>query len=648
MQFAFIGGLWFALSLPFIVLLYLLKRRYTDTEVSSHLLWRRVLREQEANRPWQRLRRQLLLWLQLLAALLLVLALMQPFIWQNNVAKDHVVFVLDASASMHAEEAGTTRLEQAKTQILQYADEQAAKSDYSLLIMRDQPELLLRKESSASVLEAILDKVEPFFGRTEYKQAISLAASLTREDSNTELRIYTDKQWTEPASDIPFSVPVTFVDVANNPLLNHVSILQFGVNSNASSAVIRASATIKNWGQQPVSFEAAVYAVTSLTEVRQLSLNANEQKTFYFENLPSVEFYKLQLDLNDRFSEDQTSFAFLQGGGRKLAALLGSGSLFLEKALAVADIDVVRIQKSPDGSYPPPAGSSLDLLILDGVDPAGLVEPAWNKLLRSKPIWQFTSAATADNSNSATSNQANRESVEVQAANPPFIMADHPVTRYLTFQDSHFAAVKKLSPPDWGKPIVTAGEVPLVYAGSNQGISRLLFAFQLQQTDLPLRSEFPVLIQNSVEWLLKQQGGNLGRALAGEKKELPLSPEAERASWQRIEPIGEEFPAEFDDKSLNSIQTIPSMPGLYRFVETNMKGELVKSRYMEVAIDPRESNLNAKIETSIETDASVVKMEGIRKEKGDLSMISLIPWVTSLLMLLLLLEWEVYRRGHSV
>ena len=47
----------FALALPAILLMYLLKRRYPETEIASHLLWRRALREQEANRPWQRLRR---------------------------------------------------------------------------------------------------------------------------------------------------------------------------------------------------------------------------------------------------------------------------------------------------------------------------------------------------------------------------------------------------------------------------------------------------------------------------------------------------------------------------------------------------------------------------------------------------------------
>ena len=54
-----------ALALP-IILLYLLKLRRRETPVSSNFLWQQVLQDAEANTPWQRLRRNLLLFLQLL------------------------------------------------------------------------------------------------------------------------------------------------------------------------------------------------------------------------------------------------------------------------------------------------------------------------------------------------------------------------------------------------------------------------------------------------------------------------------------------------------------------------------------------------------------------------------------------------------
>ena len=59
-----------------IILLYILRLRRRETVVSSNFLWQQILRDNEANTPWQRLRRNILLLLQLIILALLVLALM--------------------------------------------------------------------------------------------------------------------------------------------------------------------------------------------------------------------------------------------------------------------------------------------------------------------------------------------------------------------------------------------------------------------------------------------------------------------------------------------------------------------------------------------------------------------------------------------
>ena len=99
-----------ALSIP-IILLYMLKLRRQDVLVSSTLLWQRLLRDREANAPWQRLRRNLLLLLQLLILALLTLALARPFIPTPTVVVGSVVILLDASASMQAADVAPMRFD---------------------------------------------------------------------------------------------------------------------------------------------------------------------------------------------------------------------------------------------------------------------------------------------------------------------------------------------------------------------------------------------------------------------------------------------------------------------------------------------------------------------------------------------------------
>ena len=50
------------LALP-ILLLYMLKLRRREVDVSSTLLWEMLLRDRQANAPWQRLKRNVLLFL---------------------------------------------------------------------------------------------------------------------------------------------------------------------------------------------------------------------------------------------------------------------------------------------------------------------------------------------------------------------------------------------------------------------------------------------------------------------------------------------------------------------------------------------------------------------------------------------------------
>ncbi|MCA9986938.1 MAG: BatA domain-containing protein, partial [Anaerolineales bacterium] len=85
-----------------IILLYMLRLRRQEMLVSSTMLWQRLLRDREANAPWQKLRRNLLLILQLLILALLVFALARPFLPVPSVISGSVVVLLDGSASMLA------------------------------------------------------------------------------------------------------------------------------------------------------------------------------------------------------------------------------------------------------------------------------------------------------------------------------------------------------------------------------------------------------------------------------------------------------------------------------------------------------------------------------------------------------------------
>ncbi|WP_248924544.1 vWA domain-containing protein [Paenibacillus hamazuiensis] len=719
MQFQSLVGLWFGLALPAIVLMYILKRKYIDTEVPSSLLWNRVLHNLEANRPWQKLRRHWLLILQLLAASLLVLALMQPFVWTAHGAKSHVVLVVDRSASMAAivpgdpgatgdgkenraggtggsgvtetgpagstgaagggkqaagavkssaagDDTPLTRLELAKRQAAEYVRDGAGGSPVTVLAMGAQPEVLVSRETKADAVLAAIRGIEPFYGKTAYKETMSLASALTQNETDAEIRLFTDAEWTENAAGLAFSAPVHVEPVGG--AARNIGIVQFGVKQGAGVSGTAASgiAVLKNDADIGQEAEVTLQAGGTLADSRRVPLEPGEQRTISFDDLPIADFYKIELGNADEFAADNRAFAFLSENRAKKALLLTEGNLFLEKALQLAGVEVVKVRAASMAA--PPQGE-FDMVVLDGTEAASVAGEPWQRLLGQKPVWYIRSGFAGNETN------------------PPagdFRIADHPVTKYISFQDTHLAKLWQPESVPWGQPIVSLGAQPFIYAGSEKGQPRLLFAFDLHQSDLPLRAEFPVLVQNAADWLGSAQAKSLGRAVAGEKKEIPVSPKAVSAEWVPLDvPGGSALTAEQAAGAVLSGQTVPNRPGLYQFVEREADGS-EKKTLLEVTVDPQETRINERKElvfarqgaqsdaagsgvpASAPTGAASVDTAGkassapssagsppasgadAGKEAADRTRYPLLPWIVALIIIIVLAEWEVYRRGHSV
>src|SRR5512140_1772590 len=100
---------------PLVLAMYLLKLRRDRSVVPSTLLWHRLVSDVEANAPWQRLRRSLLLLLQLLLVAILAILAARPFVERPAGLAGDLVLVVDTSASMQSTDVTPTRLDAAKT-----------------------------------------------------------------------------------------------------------------------------------------------------------------------------------------------------------------------------------------------------------------------------------------------------------------------------------------------------------------------------------------------------------------------------------------------------------------------------------------------------------------------------------------------------
>src|SRR3954452_22577531 len=101
---------------PSLLLLYFLKLRRREMLISSTILWKKAIQDLQVNAPFQKLRRNLLLFLQLLLLALLLFALAKPVPNFTPTPAQTTVIFIDRSASMSAKtgDGKMTRLDEAK------------------------------------------------------------------------------------------------------------------------------------------------------------------------------------------------------------------------------------------------------------------------------------------------------------------------------------------------------------------------------------------------------------------------------------------------------------------------------------------------------------------------------------------------------
>lgn len=184
-----IGAVAAAIAVPTLLILYFLKLRRRDMEVSTTLLWKKAIQDLQANAPFQRLRRNLLLFLQLLILAAAALALAQPQWRTQTFQTQRHIILIDRSASMAATDTTdargepVTRLEQAKKQAGAMVESMRAggvlsdsEADEAMVIAFDtEPVILQQFTRDRSVLKAAIESIKPTEAPTSIETTMAAA-----------------------------------------------------------------------------------------------------------------------------------------------------------------------------------------------------------------------------------------------------------------------------------------------------------------------------------------------------------------------------------------------------------------------------------------------------------------------------------------
>ncbi len=180
------------LFVPVVLAMYLLKLRRDERVVPSTLLWQRLLTDVEANAPWQRLRRSLLLLLQLLLVALLAILAARPFIERPAGLAGDVVVVIDTSASMGATDIPPDRLTEAKAQVLARLHDLPANGTVSVIAAGRTARVVVNGTTDIGRVRAAIDEIKVSPSTGDLGDALNLANALAARAGDAEILVATD------------------------------------------------------------------------------------------------------------------------------------------------------------------------------------------------------------------------------------------------------------------------------------------------------------------------------------------------------------------------------------------------------------------------------------------------------------------------
>jgi Ca-activated chloride channel homolog len=662
----FLTPLAFALLalIPPIIALYLLKLRRQDHLVSSTYLWQRFVRDVEANAPWQKLRRNLLLLLQILFLLLLILALARPATEASGVAGQMVVLILDTSASMAATDGGDnglTRLEAAKTAarnlVTNLPDNArvtvlaAAGGEVETLASASQDRRQVVTAIAAAQASALSSDLEP---------ALTLAEAIVVREPGAEIVLLSDGVVQAPER---MSVPVRLVPVGQSGGNQAISALSVTPGPAGNSTLfIQVSNYDTQSSQRRLVIQVDGIAFTAL----DLTVPPGGHVEQSLENLPaSTQIVEAGLTPaeTDFLPLDDHAWTVVRTGGPVQATLITAGNFFLQTALTLLGSQQI--------------GPNLDLTVISPADwQAGQVEnksqPSSQRPPRAEgPLWvgnppklQSSNLYIFDSSVPDALPPSNLLFIapptsipnlfdvmgQVTAPIPKPAQADHVLLQNVDLSSTQILTSTVLSTTGWSQVIV-AGEIqptaspppshlpiPLLLAGEIEGRRIAVLAFSLQQSDLPLRPAFPILMANLLNYLAPGATILVPPALApGEA--VSVSIPAQVSDLHLITPSGAETALAVQSRRVN----LPPLaqPGLYMLAFESTEGEANSTYFAVNFLNPTESAIAPQPELNLtpppgSETVSAPLLPAQQEWWRPLALTALI---------LLVLEWLVYQRS---
>ncbi|MCF0147495.1 MAG: VWA domain-containing protein [Clostridium sp.] len=595
MGFTNLWPLFLLITIPLLILLYILKRKYREEVISSTLLWNEVYKNTRANTPWEKLRKNIMLLLQIIILLLLIFSLMRPFLNFGGKTYKNIILVIDNTASMTAEYGNGTRLEEAKKLAKEFLSSTKDDTNTYIISFDGNSNLLQNGDFNKEISNEIISSISQSYNTGEINEVLSFAKAIGEGiEEEYEVIAITDKDFS--LGDVNGKV---------------VSLANTGVNASIDNIShkflqdkVRVIATITNRGAGEYSGDFSLYDGEDLISVESLELKEGDNKTLTFD-LPSIksEVLRGELSRKDMILEDNTYNHVVGKKKVNKVLIVTEENLFLEKAFSsIQNTEVYKTNSAANLT----SADSYDLYVFDDITP---------NIIPSKGSVLFINPSSNEFFNVISGGEGGEAKAVIGE-----------VSKYLESTTFTVAKYNSIEIPYYGKGFLNIDEDFIGFKGEVDGRKIAALSFDLHNSDFPLKKEFPILMYELGENLISSGMVYKNNFKAGERiiaKGISLD-----AGITVAYPNGDTLDISSGDEIRED-----NYLGVYKLTSLEEK-EMFSVNF------PSEKEGNTNIN-------SIGESENVANVKSDLKRgLNISPLLIILAISVVAFEWIMYKRGN--
>ncbi len=492
MSFLYPLGLLGLIGIPILIIIYIIKNKYSEQTVSSTYLWTLSERFLKRKKRISRLAGVLSLILQILAVALISLLIAHPVITVPNAANEYC-FILDGSGSMRTEQAvdegsdqaAVTRFEAGKQAIARMVDNAVEGSIFTLIYAGDTTDVVFENIADKEQVSLLLRDLQPAYGTADMADALSLAQSYFDAAPATRTYLVTDKAYASAENMTVLHMGETAVDnYAVSDVLHTLEGSDLTVTGKAISYTNDAEITVELYldGEEtPASTE-------------KLTLTAG-QPTVFTLTTTTRSFSSIRVNIPEKdalMADNEFVFYDVESEESYNTLLVSARPFFLEaqlRSLLNADIEVIK-----PSEYEGQTGYGL--YIFDSVD-ASVV----TTLPVDGTVWLVNVAGSIEGTGYSAQGEVTPEYAVVLEHTDSSASATQTLVKDLVKNDIYVTRYIKNSLRREFSTLLSYRGNPVVFAGTNEvGNREVVIGFDIHRSNLPLLYDFSVLMRNLLRY----------------------------------------------------------------------------------------------------------------------------------------------------